>query len=169
MTGTDAIIQEFLGIFRIEKTAYNEMLHLAEQKKEMIVQNRVEDLDSLVNKERQTFKKIQTLENRREAAVDKVAKALDVNRETITLDWLIQQTQGMLKQNLQSLKDELNTVIGELQQHNELNQSLINTQMEYNAFVLDLMTQVENAGNNYNQDGYVQSESGRRGFIDLKT
>ena len=62
----ESLIKEFIAIFNIEKAVYKQMLSLSKQKKDVIINDDIQALDSIVFNERLTFKKVKSLEIKRE-------------------------------------------------------------------------------------------------------
>lgn len=165
----ESLLREFIGIFTVEKTVYNELLRLSKIKKDILIKNDVDELNKIVLKEKEANKKIIALEKKRESSVEKIAKQYGKQAADVTLDVIADMTQGMMKKQLMDLKDNFTLLLKELSDSNDINKDLINTQLDYTAFCLDVMTQSSNTSETYNNAGGMNDDKKQRiGIIDQK-
>lgn len=165
----ESLLREFIGIFTVEKTVYNELLRLSKLKKDILIKNDVDELNKIILKEKQANKKIIALEKRRESSVEKIAMQCSKQAADVTLDVITDMAQGMMKKQLMDLKDNFTLLLKELSDSNDINKDLINTQLDYTAFCLDVMTQSTNTSETYNNAGGVNDDKKQRiGIIDQK-
>lgn len=165
----ESLLREFIGIFTVEKTVYNELLRLSKIKKDILIKNDVDELNKIILKEKEANKKIIALEKRRELSVEKIARQCSKQAADVTLDFITNMAQGMMKKQLMDLKDNFTLLLKELSDSNDINKDLINTQLDYTAFCLDVMTQSTNTSETYNNAGGVNDDKKQRiGIIDQK-
>lgn len=165
----ESLLREFIGIFTVEKTVYNELLRLSKIKKDILIKNDVDELNKIILKEKEANKKIIALERKRELSVEKIAKHYGKQSVDVTLDFITDMAQGMMKKQLMDLKDNFTLLLKELSDSNDINKDLINTQLDYTAFCLDVMTQSTNTSETYNNAGGVNDDKKQRiGIIDQK-
>lgn len=150
------------GLYKVlseEKSLYQDLLEMARQKKDAVVEGNVPLLDTLVARERKHLAAIKQLESKRMAALVEMAAAGMIPSKDMTMEQLASHLGGDTGLKLHQLKKDFNRVILELQRYNDLNKKLIGTHLEYAAFCTDTFLQAGNVGNNYNNAGQESHRS----------
>jgi hypothetical protein len=165
----EQLIREFIGIFTVEKTVYNELLRLSKIKKDILIKNDVDELNNIVLKEKEANKKIGALEKKRELVVQRLAQHMGKDAGDVTLNVIVDMAEGIQKNQLIDLKNNFTILLKQLADSNDVNKDLINTHLKYTAFSLDVITQSTNTSETYNNAGGMNDEKKQRiGIIDQK-
>ncbi len=144
------------GLYKVlseEKSLYQDLLALAQQKKDAVIEGNVPLLDTIVARERKSLSAVKQLESRRAALLSEMAESGEIPSKDMTMEQIASHLGGDAGLRLHEIKREFNRIIMELQRCNELNKKLIGTQLEYTAFWMDTFLQAGNVGNNYNNAG----------------
>lgn len=149
-------IRDFVGIFSIEKAAYKELLILAEEKKDIVIKNDIDSLNTIVLRETNVIKKIKALEIKRANAVENIINDKGLDKKYIELDEIIDYAIDIQKAQLIKLKNEFADVVNKLKDINSINKNLMETQLRYTSFCLDVILQNGNTAVNYDNSGSVK-------------
>jgi len=143
---------------------------LALQKKEHIIHNKMDELNSVVLKETKLIKEVSNNEQLRQALVVQLQRDLGYRpRLNIKLTEVIKAvTNPDDKQTLIRLQSELSTAINNLRQLNELNQQLLMQSMDYVNFSLDAMLGAPDEEATYKKPSIQPQAVKRTGLFDTR-
>jgi flagellar biosynthesis/type III secretory pathway chaperone len=150
-----------------EKKVYEELLSIADEKKKALIKNDTERMDEFVKLEKKAMKDARALNSKTIEILDAIAHAhqLDHNPDLSEIISLIQEEEE--RESIRRMQAEFQQTIQDLMTRNELNQRLIETQLEYMAFCLELFTQGDPMGEMYGYDGHVSEDHMvRKGLLD---
>jgi len=151
-----------------EKEMYKDLLSLSMQKKDILIKNDVAGLNTIVRRETEILRKIKTQAKYRTTMLEGFAKEAGL-KERISFDTVIRELKGAERREMEALKEEFEGIVRDLKKRNELNNRLIETHLEYNAFCIGILTQGAPTGDTYGSTGRIQEEiKPRRGLIDQK-
>ncbi|GIQ69966.1 hypothetical protein XYCOK13_27900 [Xylanibacillus composti] len=120
---------------------YLRLIELGESKKQVLIQNKVDQLNAIVNQENKVIKELEAAEKEREVTVRRYfrEKGLRIRIPT-TIDDLVKATVSMQdKQRLSSCGERLREAAAKLQETNHANQELLQQMMDYVQYSLDLL------------------------------
>lgn len=124
------------------EAVYTEMLALADFKKQAIMENDVDEIIKLLNRESKGMKTIEQLERERADAAYAFLQGHGVKSQlelTVTeLSRLVFDPEE--KKRLLDVQSRLSRILHQLKQKNELNQQLIQQSLEFIDFSLDMLT-----------------------------
>lgn len=132
---------------------YTKLLALAEEMRECMINLNVETLEKLVRAQTVQLRQIEALEKKRLSATEALYAALKLSGPR-TLTELIPYAAGAEQAELQKLRDAFAELIPQLTAANAANKALLQTNMDLNEMMLNLITDPEDPLNNfYGSDG----------------
>lgn len=132
----DKIIQNLTNLVRMHKS----LLDLATKKTDIIVESNMEELDALIKKEQAHVVAIEQLERQRQQLVtDYLAAKGSAPSLTPTVAELIEAADAPNKAKIQTIREELLTIIEALRAKNELNQKMVYQSLQMVNMTLELM------------------------------
>ncbi|WP_108307331.1 flagellar protein FlgN [Metalysinibacillus jejuensis] len=132
----DKIIQNLTNLVRMHKS----LLDLATKKTDIIVESNMEELDALIKKEQAHVAAIEQLERQRQQLVtDYLAAKGSAPSLTPTVAELIEAADAPNKAKIQTIREELLTIIDALKAKNELNQKMVYQSLQMVNMTLELM------------------------------
>lgn len=132
----DKIIQNLTNLVRMHKS----LLDLATKKTDIIVESNMEELDALIKKEQAHVAAIEQLERQRQQLVtDYLAAKGSASSLTPTVAELIEAADAPNKAKIQTIREELLTIIEALRAKNELNQKMVYQSLQMVNMTLELM------------------------------
>ena len=150
-----------------EEEIYQDILDLSLKKKQAIIDGDVKNLEKIVTKEKALAMSLIKLDNIRVRIVNEILKENGVDSvENITE--LSEYIDPMSKEKILKLKSKLNHVINKVKNENELNKDLVEQQLDYIQFNIDLMTNVDLGSNNYSKEANDNVKKGRKNLFDAK-
>lgn len=114
---------------------YAELNNLAGLKKEALVQNKLQELDSITVREERLLFETARLEKERLRWAENIGKEMGKAPEDLTLAELAEHYP-----ELQEVRDQLDGIIKELRDTHEINTKLINQALKVIDFTIGLMT-----------------------------
>jgi len=120
---------------------YLRLIELGGAKKQILIENKVEQLTAIVNQENKVIKELERMEKQREDTVKRYLRDKGLRmRIPTTIQDLVQATVSMQdKQRLTSCGERLNEAAAKLQAANQENQDLLQQMMDYVQYSLDLL------------------------------
>lgn len=163
-------IDDLIQIMEKLNSVYNEMLDIADLKRQAIIDNQVEDLIQIMNRESKGMKWIDQLETQRQEFVSVYLRDRGVKSQlelTMTeLSRLVfDQTD---KSRLLDIQSRLSETLHKLKLKNELNQQLIMQSLEFIDLSLDLLTGRPAQEATYHPPFQRSSTTGRPGLFDTR-
>lgn len=132
----DKIIQNLTNLVRMHKS----LLDLATKKTDIIVESNMEELDALIKTEQAHVAAIEQLERQRQQLVtDYLAAKGSAPSLTPTVAELIEAADAPNKAKIQTIREELLTIIDALRAKNELNQKMVYQSLQMVNMTLELM------------------------------
>ena len=150
-----------------ENDIYDTLSKISNNKTNLIVGGKVNELESIVKIEQSLIIKISKLENEREKIVEKLCSLLDKKPEEITISGLASQLGKSESDKLKACQEKMVNNITKLKNTNELNSKLIKNSLEYIDFSINMMTSIDIASNNYGSSGN-SGDSKKRNLFDVK-
>ncbi len=134
------IISDLIEIFNKQIILYNDLLAISNEKKNIILKNDIETLNTMNTVENNIISKINRLEKERIVIINDICDVLSINADGFTLSSLADSLNiEEDKQAVLKIRDELNDIIGTLTKINELNKTLIESSLDYVNFSLNAL------------------------------
>ncbi|MGB3367550.1 MAG: flagellar protein FlgN [Acidaminobacteraceae bacterium] len=160
------LINELVDALDKECDIYSELSEIADNKKQIIIDGKIKELDKITIREQGLAMTLVRLENIREKIVDKIMLELNLtNIETISE--LISKLDIESKVKLNKSKDKLIGAIKDIKNKNELNGELIKQSLKYIDFNIELLAGLEE-DNKYKATGENPEMIQRKSMFDFK-
>lgn len=160
------VLSALKSVLELETGEYKQMLALAAEKKDVLFKNDVQGLELIVARELTVLNKIKQLEAEREALIAKAAALSHRPQSTMRLSDMIDLLDGDMRTDFIKIRDELSDVVAQLKNSNKANKGLIETQLQYASFCVNLLA--GNAGplSTYSQVGQMNNKEELTYLID---
>jgi flagellar biosynthesis/type III secretory pathway chaperone len=134
------VLNTLKSVLELETVEYKQMLALAAEKKGVLFKNDVQGLELIVAREMAVLKRIKQLEIEREILIGKAAMLSHRPKNTMRLSDMIELLSGETRTNFIKVRDELSGVVTQLKNSNKANKGLIETQLQYASFCVNLLS-----------------------------
>ena len=161
------LANELINTLKQEKGVYDSVLKIAEDKTDVIIKGKVDELEKMLKLEQELVLQLAKLEDLRERLVAKIFSELGIAGRDMTISTLAQAMEGPYASKLKECQGLLLDTIGRLKAKNDLNSKLIKNSLEYINFSINLIASVDSGSNNYSGSGQV-SDAKKRNFFDMK-
>ena len=161
------LLMELTDIMTEEKNIYDELLEISKNKKNIIVEGNVDELERITKTEQSIIIELAKLEDKREDNIQRIANVIGIKPEDLTISKLVEHVDHETGKKLRDMRETMMKALRELKDLNALNSKLINSSMEYIEFSLGLLTSAVEADNNYTMDAERKGSKGKN-FFDLK-
>lgn len=167
-----SLIKNLTDILSEEYDCYRKLLELSNQKTEIVVQNKVDDLKPITNNEQRLATNLLKLEKTREELVNDIAIVLNIDKKQLNMTSLIEllKTAEDDQNRLKELKKSINDILVQLKEKNDQNKMLIEQSIEYIDFTVNALQSTKfNAKNKgYASKGNEVEGYGENRFFDAK-
>lgn len=162
-------IQPLIAVLGDMLRLYEELLAIADLKKDAIIQNRTNDLSRLTNQESRHLKKLNEMESEREVLVKEYFAAVGIaanpGRTLTELAQIVCKIEE--KQELMEIRRRLTETLSRLKEKNQLNAKLIENSLQYIEFTLDILMPSDDNG--YDNPNSSPSRTGnQRGIFEAR-
>lgn len=157
-----------LIINKLDELIYiqNQLLHIAEQKKIVLIERHVDELNQLVQEESKIIKHLNEVNQEREQLVETVLQ----HDPTMSFNQFVEEIQETpIKQKLQTQLSYLQSLMMELQDKNQVNERLLKDAMNFVQHMIEQVTKSKQQHFNYQSPlSQQKSPSNSQGFFDTK-
>ncbi len=160
------VLNALKSVLVLETVEYKQMLALAAEKKDVLFKNDVPRLELIVAREMTVLKRIKQLETEREALIAKVAMLSHRPKSTMRLSDMIDMLDGDLRAEFIQIREELSDVVLQLKNSNQANKGLIETQLQYASFCVNLMSGHTGPLSTYSNAGQMNDKEEATFLID---
>jgi hypothetical protein len=145
-----------------EIAAFHDLLLLSEQEKEAIIQNDVQSISSIVEKQQSLLNALKTIKSERERRLSAHGK----DDQPQQLKELVDSVQGALGDELRRLFAQRESAAEKLRTATALNRKLIDTQLQYTSYCINLITGQGSVPGTYSVSGTIKEEGVQPSIID---
>ena len=158
-----AVLEKLSGI-------HEELIELADRKRDALVRNQVDEVSAIVNKETKRMREIgEHLQEQQAATVDFFrAKGFQPTREVTVTELSRIVTDPKEKEALLAARNRLAEVIARLQKKNELNQQLIEQSLAFINYSIDVVVGPDEEPTYQNPAARPYGTGKRSGYFDSK-
>lgn len=126
--------------------AHSRLLVLAEEKRTILVEGNIKELQSLINRESSCVEEIERLEQKRTELVQVYIAQKGLTGQSFTLEELINsQNDATTKTTLDYITKQLRGLVQKITQLNESNQQLIHASLSYVQYSMGMLVRKEPA------------------------
>jgi hypothetical protein len=143
-----------------------QLITFAEQKKTVLIEREIDELNKLVQEETKVVKQLNELENERVKLVDSLIE----KHPKLSFSQFVEQTQDAgTRENVQIQLKTLQQLMGELQAKNKINERLLKDSMSFVQHMIEQVTKSKQQHFNYQSPLAQQKyQSNSQGFFDTK-
>jgi len=164
---TQKAIMELVMLLNKILVIYRELLTLAQKKQELLVKNRVQELEKIVQAEQLLLVQADKQENARMALQDSLAKMLNLPFHELTLSRLISIADHGLATELHNLQAEFEKVLTDLKRQNDLNNQLLHQALAFIDYTVNIIAEAAKEEVTYSHKGGQEARQVRQ-FLDTK-
>ncbi len=161
------LIGQLAEILNQENEIYDTLSKISNNKTNLIIEGKVNELENIVKIEQTLVIKISKLEDQREKIVGKLCAELGQKPEDVTISGLAEQLSKKEAAELKACQEKMVKNIEELKNTNELNSKLIKNSLEYIDFSINMMTSIDTFTNSYGSSGNT-GDTKKRNLFDVK-
>ncbi|HHV19648.1 MAG TPA: flagellar protein FlgN [Thermoanaerobacterales bacterium] len=142
-----------IKVMREQLEAYKELLHLAEEKSDVLIQADVKLLGEITEIEQNLILKLGKLEEERIKLIEQIAKAYNKEASKVKADFYKSILNKEEAKAFSAIYDELRTVLPEIEVKNRRNEKMIKNALDYIDYSIKLLTDAGETKANYGADG----------------
>ena len=142
-----------------------QLINLAERKKVVLIERKVDELNQLVQEEAKIVKQLNQVDQEREQLVESALQ----NHPSLSFSQFVEQLPDeFTKKNLQSKLKSLQQLMMELHDINKVNERLIEDSVNFVQHMIEHITKSKQQHFNYQSPSQQKSQTSNRGFFDTK-
>ncbi len=153
-----SLMENLLDVLDQELVLYQQLLQLGVDKKQVLIEAKVEELEVITGQEQDVSSALRNLENKRGQIMDDMSVVLNRKKEELTLGKMIEilDKQPNEQSRLRELRTKLGTTLREVAAINEQNRALTLQALELVEYDLNLFRSFRQAPEtaNYNRNAY---------------
>lgn len=143
--------KELCDILEEEKKILLKILEIEKTKKENLINRNLDNILDINLEEEKMFNELDKYEFARNELVKRVAQKLQIVAEEITLSKIIEFASN--KHRLESLKEEIVSIISDIREISYENRILIESAMSVSLAVIERITDLKTSETQYNEQG----------------
>lgn len=167
-----SLMEELIHTLKDEMAAYENMLPVAEQKTQAIIDNHLEKVQEITEQEQETVARIGALEQKRTKIIADIAIVLNKTTGELTLRALADLLDGQPEQQkeLRRIHQEFTRLLHEVAEVNGRNKNLLEESLEMISYNMNLIQSTRMVpGNNYTRNaGQWDMTASQTGMFDAK-
>ncbi|MGI6561623.1 MAG: flagellar export chaperone FlgN [Clostridia bacterium] len=163
----EKLYEKLLNVLLEEKAFFSRMLKLSEKKTDVIMHNRVKELEQIVSEEQSIFASLDEKEKTREALTKTLAQRLGPGLHEIHIQEIIDRMPSSYRSKFIPLVQELRMILRKQKEANDLNMKLLNNNLQYIQEILNYALMGEEKDGIYTEWGNRPAVQ-KRNIIDTK-
>jgi flagellar biosynthesis/type III secretory pathway chaperone len=167
-----SLIEELINVLEETTGCYEDLLIVANNKKEVIIKGNVPSLQTLTDEEQGVAGHLLRLEKKRTEIINDVCLVTNKDPETMTISSLIDllAKQENEQTKLHQVSEDMITIVNEVKKVNDLNKSLLNESIDYVNFTMNAIQSSASLpqGNSYQKKGNLYDTEQGNNFFDAK-
>ncbi|SJZ44301.1 flagellar protein FlgN [Selenihalanaerobacter shriftii] len=134
-------IKRLVQILQAEYEIYQQLYQLSEEKQAIIIDNRVDDLLSIIEDEQAEIEKINQLEEERVETLQEIADRYSLSDGELSFAKLTELISGPNVSELKNTRGKILDLLEDLRNINDTNANLIEESLKLNDYTLQLLTE----------------------------
>jgi len=166
-----SLIEELINVLEETTGCYEDLLHVANNKKDVIIKGDVPSLQTLTDQEQGVAGRLLRLEKKRLDIINDVCLVTNKDPKTMTISTLIDMLMGQSEQEkLKEVSAKMIEAVEEMKKVNDTNKLLIEESLEYVSFTMNAIQSAQAApqGNAYQKKGNLYDGGNGMNFFDAK-
>lgn len=155
-------MEQMIEILEKQLKIYQEILKISEEKTDIIVEDKVEELKVMVESEEKLAGNYISLEKQRLKIIKDFAKSKGIN-EVLRIDDLCEYFPDYAEK-MKSLKEEILSVTKQIKTKNELNEKLVKNSLDFINFSVGIMTGTNTGTGTYGREGTTNKGEAKKFF-----
>lgn len=147
-----------------ESTAFQDLLLLSEQEKEAVIHNDVQSISTIVEKQQSILNTLKKIRSEREERIASLIR--DDRQKPHSLKELVNSVPGTPGDELRHLFAQRENAAEKLRATTALNRKLIDTQLQYTSYCMNLITGQGSVPGTYSGSGTIKDESVQPSLFD---
>lgn len=143
-------IQQLKETLQQELKVYKDILEMGKEKTVVIKLGKLKELEEIIEKEQQYMRAMGTFEKIRRSIFTNIGEEMEIP-EPASISELLLHLEEETVEEIDSFRNELLKVIEKINEVNELNAKLIQQNLEFINFNIELMTFSPQTSNNYGE------------------
>ena len=160
------MVDDLLLILSKERDVYKEAVSIAEEKKQVIIDGNLKELEKMTAREQTLVASLIKLENMRGKVLDDLIRVLQAEHVE-TLSDLLGHLDEASRQKIDLVKNELSASVFQLKNKNELNGKLLEQSLDMIQLNMELMSSLE-ADGRYTQGAADAKSKSKSSLFDAK-
>lgn len=159
--------EQLVRILEREQVVYDEVLSLAERKKQIIIDGQIRELEEITKRESEIVGILIKLENLRSQTTEQLAAERGVT-DLASLRDLLPLLEPRDQLTVSGLQAQLKGTVTALQNANDLNGKLLKQSLELVDFNLNLISSIGKVSGGYTESASEREEPKRSSIFDVK-
>ncbi len=151
-----------------ELDLYRSLLSLLQKERRTVVDCSIEDLIQINKKKENLVLKMRILEQSRQALLEKIAEAIGIPPEALTLSVLEERLEEPLANQLSTLRSKLRAILQSIREANEENRVFLQHSVDFVKGSLDLIRHLTLTSPTYMPTGGLESDRCDSRFVSEK-
>ncbi|WIF96128.1 flagellar protein FlgN [Caminicella sporogenes] len=161
-------VEQLILTLNKEYDVYAEVLKLAKNKKKVIIEGKVKELDSITGKEQVMIVTLGKLEKIRESIVNNIIKEMEIKDEIENITELVEYFDDEEREKVLEIRKKLVEILDEVKKENNLNSELIKQSLEYIEFNKNLLMTLNSQGSTYGANADEKDVKVKTNLFDMK-
>ncbi len=158
---------QLIEIIEKESAIYQEVLELAREKKQIIIDGKIQELEVITKREQVLVGSLIKLENLRSSTVEEIVGELGI-RSIDNVTELVGYLDETTQRHLLNLKSKLSETVDLLSDENSLNNKLIEQSLDMIEFNMNLITGFNSEGTSYGSDADEKDVKRKTNLFDAR-
>jgi len=150
------ILSNLASVFRTEIDNYRELLKVLNKEQKVLLEDEISKLADFVNEENEIIHKIKNTEAKRDELIDQLSEMAGISTQEVVFSKLIELAPEPSNESFSEISSEIEEIAREFKTVNQCNRDLINSHREYVRFIVGLISEYDDPGRTYREDGELQ-------------
>ena len=164
----NTLLHELIETFERLSVVYDNLLDIANTKKQYLITGNIEGLETLLYQEKNQTEIAMLLENKRQDILERYCQECDIKENKITIHSLINGMDTLHGNKLNMLIDRLKQSLKQLQDLNETNATLTRYSLDVTDDIMKIFCSSSFQNSTYQQSGKVQGNELSMVLIDTE-
>ena len=143
-------IQQLKETLQQELKMYKDVLDMAKEKTDILKKAELKKLEEITQKEQQYIRTMGTFEKIRRSIFVNISEEMGISQLSSVSELLL-YLEAQEVEEIDTIRNDLLDTIGKLAEVNQFNEKIIQHNLEYVNFNIELMTSSQEFGNNYGE------------------
>jgi flagellar biosynthesis/type III secretory pathway chaperone len=150
------ILSNLVSAFQNEIDNYKKLLKVLNSEQNALLENEISNLANFINEEEKIIRQIKKIETERDGLIEQISEKTGIPFQDIVFGKLVELADEPLAKSFSELAEEIQKISNDFKTVNQCNKDLINSHREYIEFVVGLISEYDDPGRTYREDGNFQ-------------